>query len=52
MNDQILRINNKDVTNVDKRYAIGLLKNRTGVATVVSKLTVKVFCNIRMVFQI
>lgn len=34
MNDQILRINNKDVTNVDKRYALGLLRNRSGTATV------------------
>ncbi|XP_053393187.1 disks large homolog 5-like isoform X2 [Mercenaria mercenaria] len=34
MNDQILRINNKDVTSVDKRYAIGLLRNRSGIATV------------------
>ncbi|XP_060579959.1 disks large homolog 5-like isoform X2 [Ruditapes philippinarum] len=34
MNDQILRINNKDVTNVDKRYAVGLLRNRSGIATV------------------
>ncbi|KAL4239354.1 Disks large 5 [Mactra antiquata] len=33
LNDQIVRINNKDVTNVDKRYALSLLRNRTGIST-------------------
>ncbi|KAH3871821.1 hypothetical protein DPMN_035036, partial [Dreissena polymorpha] len=30
LNDQVLRINNKDVCNVEKRFAYNLLRNRSG----------------------
>ena len=35
MNDQLLRVNNNDVSNVDKKFAIGAMRSRSGIVNLV-----------------
>ena len=35
VNDQLLRVNNNDVSNVDKKFAIGAMRSRSGIVNLV-----------------
>ena len=36
VNDQLLRVNNNDVSNVDKKFALGAMRSRSGIVNMVN----------------